>query len=226
MISDLIDVVIWWHQVTFMSFYLLSPWLQDDCHNSRYHILIHQCSKTGRKWGGWALFLLVLSLIREKSIFLDTHNTFFYISYIQILIAREADIKIQHLVPLVAKRLCQQGEDQLNKNRDQVRSCWEQVAGLHLTGCAATNTWSSISESSVALILWIVHESNKLCCPKLSCICFEMIFTFLQTLKYLEVGLFLWEICMVCIIFFKCKSKLKRYRDLHIYAETCYVFRF
>lgn len=65
-----------------------------------------------------------LSLIREKKVsFLDTQHISFYISYIQILIAREADIKIQHLVPLVAKRLCQQGEDQLNKNRDQVRSC-------------------------------------------------------------------------------------------------------
>ena len=86
-----------------------------------------------------------LSLIREKKVsFLDTQHISFYISYIQILIAREADIKIQHLVPLVAKRLCQQGEDQLNKNRDQVRSCWEQVAGLHLTGCAATNTCSSL----------------------------------------------------------------------------------
>lgn len=118
-------------------------WLQDDCHNSRHHILIHQCSKTGRKWGGWALFLLVSLLLEKKKSFLDTQHISFYISYIQILIAREADIKIQHLVPLVAKRLCQQG-DQLNKNGDQVRSCWEQVAGLHLTGCAATNTWSSL----------------------------------------------------------------------------------
>ena len=120
-------------------------WLQDDCHNSRHHILTHQCSKTGRKWGGWALFLLVSLLLKKKiKYFLDTQHISFYISYIQILIAREADIKIQQLVPLVAKRLCQQGEDQLNKNGDPVRSCWERVAGLHLTGCAATHTCSSL----------------------------------------------------------------------------------
>ena len=41
--------------------------------------------------------ILACLLLEKKESFPDIQHISFYISYIQILIAREADIKIQHL---------------------------------------------------------------------------------------------------------------------------------
>ena len=77
--------------------------------------------KDRKKVRGWALSLLV-SLLPEgkKKSFLDTQQVSFSISYVQVLIVREAESKIQHLAPLVAKRLCQKQESQSHRNRIMV----------------------------------------------------------------------------------------------------------
>lgn len=106
--------------------------------------------KDRKKVRGWALFLL--SLIRKKKSIFPRYSTHFLL----YLIYPDSHCKGRLILKFSIQSLWWQkgsvnkGEDQLNKNRDQVRSC-RQVAGLHLTGCA-TNSDLHFPESSVALL--------------------------------------------------------------------------